>query len=569
MLAWTIYLSFIGATWLMCLPKGNARHARAVALFSALAGLLVALMGAFQFNPDGGVATVVDQTWVPSLGIRYYLAVDGISVTLLVLTGIAAVVGVLFSWNIEHRTKEFFAFYLALIGGVYGVFLSFDLFLLFVFYELAIVPKYFLIAIWGSTRKEYGAMKLALYSFVGSAMVLIGLIAAYVVAAANPGNFPFDVPITGDGTFSLVELAKYPFPREFQMWAFPLVFVGFAILAGLWPFHTWAPTGHVAAPTAASMLLAGVIMKLGAYGCLRVAMVLFPEGMGEWGFGVIGLQSWRDVFGLLAVIGIVYGAMVALVQKDFKFVIGYSSVSHMGFVLLGLMTLSTIGLSGAVLQMFSHGVIAGLLFAVVGRMVYDRAHTRVLDELEVMRLSKAMPFAAVTFVIAGLASMGMPGFSGFVAEFQVLIGAWKAWPTFAVLAGLGILIGVAYTLRVVGKAFFSDNDDVLDRAPHEPGRLLSPSLSSALSGGEGARRAGEEAIPAQQSRTVSTVEYLPQGSDNHSTKLEPITIPERIGAVLLIATTLLIGLYPRLLLDLIVPALNSPMFQGLWTVARP
>ena len=505
MLAWTIYLSFIGAAWLIALKPGGARKARTVAMLFASAGLLVALAGALQFSADAGLATVTDRPWVPALGIRYHLAVDGISITLLVLTGLAAVVGVLFSWNVEHRAKEFFAFYLALIGGVYGVFLSFDLFLLFVFYELAIVPKYFLIAIWGSINREYGAMKLALYSFVGSAMVLIGLLAAYVLAGAN--------------TFNLVELAKFPFPREFQMWAFPLVFTGFAILAGMWPFHTWAPTGHSAAPTAASMLLAGVIMKLGAYGCLRVAMVLFPQGLSDWASPVLGFASWRDVFGLLAVIGIVYGAMVALVQKDFKFVIGYSSVSHMGFVLLGLMTLSTIGLSGAVLQMFSHGIIAGLLFAVVGRMVYDRTHTRVLDELEVMRLSKAMPFAAVTFVVAGLASMGMPGFSGFVAEFQVLIGAWKAWPTFAVLAGVGILIGVAYTLRVVGKAFYSDAADSIEPSPHS------------------------------------------KGNGHHD--LEPITTPERLGAALLIATTLLIGLYPRLLLDMIVPALNSPLMSNL------
>ena len=310
--------------------------------------------------------TVVAYPWVPSLGIEYHLAADGISLTLLLLTGIVAIAGILFSWNIEHRANDFFAFYLALIGGVYGVFLSFDLLLLFVFYEIAIIPKYFLIAIWGSTRREYAAMKLALYSFVGSAMVLIGLIAAYVVAGAK--------------TMSLVDLAQFPFPVHFQMWAFPLVFVGFGILAGLWPFHTWAPTGHVAAPTAASMLLAGVVMKLGAYGCLRVAMTLFPRGLDPWGFHVLGFGSWRDVFALLALIGIVYGAMVALVQKDFKFVIGYSSVSHMGFVLLGLMTLSQIGLSGAVLQMFSHGILAGLLFAVVGRMVYDRTHTRDLDD---------------------------------------------------------------------------------------------------------------------------------------------------------------------------------------------
>src|SRR5688572_21710827 len=371
MLAWTIYISFLGALALMLLPKGNASAARKVAMLAAVIGFFVALAGCLQFKP-GETVTVADLDWVPSLGIRYHLAADGISLTLVVLTGLAASAGILFSWNIEHRAKEFFAFYLALIGGVYGVFLSFDLFLLFVFYEIAIIPKYFIIAIWGSTRREYGAMKLALYSFVGSAMVLVGLIAAYVKSGAH--------------TFNLLELAKYQFDSGFQMWVFPLVFVGFAILAGMWPFHTWAPTGHVAAPTAASMLLAGVVMKLGAYGCLRVAMTLFPEG----------LEAWKDWIAVLAVLGIVYGAVVALVQKDFKFVIGYSSVSHMGFVLLGLVTLNTIGLSGAVLQMFSHGIIAGLLFAVVGRMVYERTHTRELATLEGMNLVKAMPFAAVT-----------------------------------------------------------------------------------------------------------------------------------------------------------------------------
>src|SRR5437773_5173437 len=379
MLAWTIYISFIAVVVLMLLPKGNPRMARIVAMLAAVGSFVVALSALLEARP-GEIQTVVKIPWIPSLGIEYHLAADGISLTLVLLTGLAAIAGILFSWNIEHRAKEFFAFYLALIGGVYGVFLSFDLFLLFVFYELAIIPKYFLIAIWGSTRKEYGAMKLALYSFVGSAMVLIGIIAAYVVAGAK--------------TTSLFELARFPFPEQFQHWAFPLVFVGFAILAGLWPFHTWAPTGHVAAPTAASMLLAGVVMKLGAYGALRVAMTLFP----------LGLKGWHGAIAVLAVVGIVYGAMVALVQKDFKFVIGYSSVSHMGFVLLGLMTLNDIGLSGAVLQMFSHGVIAGLLFAVVGRMVYDRAHTRELAALEPMHLSKALPFTATPLVVAGFAS---------------------------------------------------------------------------------------------------------------------------------------------------------------------
>ena len=512
MLAWTIYISFLGVLVLMLLPKGNARAARSIALLIAIAGFVVALTGMLQLKPGSEIATVSKLPWIPSLGIEYHLAADGISLTLVLLTGIAAVVGVLFSWNIEHRTKEFFAFYLALIGGVYGVFLSFDLFLLFVFYEIAIVPKYFIIAIWGSTRKEYGAMKLALYSFVGSAMVLVGLIAAYVVSGAH--------------TFNVMELAKYPFPHDFQMWAFPLVFVGFAILAGLWPFHTWAPTGHVAAPTAASMLLAGVVMKLGAYGCLRVAMTVFPQGLENWSFGVMGLHSWRDVIALLSIIGIVYGALVALVQKDFKFVIGYSSVSHMGFVLLGLMTLNTIGLSGAVLQMFSHGIIAGLLFAVVGRMVYERTHTRELSVLEGMNLVKAMPFAAVTFVIAGAASMGLPGFSGFVAELQVLIGAWKSYPTFAVIAGVGIVIGVAYTLRAMQKAFFGDEPLAPPRSPSD---------------GEGEK--------------ASQVE--------HPHAMEPISVPERLGAVMLIGVALLIGLYPRLLLDVIIPSFDSPLFDWL------
>jgi NADH-quinone oxidoreductase subunit M len=504
MLAWTIYISFAAAGVLLLLPKEDARSPRLVALVAALATLVCGFAGASQLQP-GTIHTITRVPWIPSLGIEYYLAADGISVTLVLLTGLAAVAGVLFSWNIEQRPKEFFAFYLALIGGVYGVFLSFDVFLLFVFYEIAIIPKYFIIAIWGSTRREYGAMKLALYSFVGSAMVLVGVIAAFILA--------------GGKSMSLIELAKFSYPHSFQLWAFPLVFVGFGILAGLWPFHTWAPTGHVAAPTAASMLLAGVVMKLGAYGCLRVAMILFPRGMDPWASSVLGMGSWRDVFSWLAVIGIVYGATVALVQRDFKFVIGYSSVSHMGFVLLGLMSLNRFGLSGSVLQMFSHGIIAGLLFAVVGRMVYDRTHTRDLQQLEMMRLNKALPFAAVTFTVAIIASMGIPGFSGFVAELQVLIGAWYASPTFAVLAGLGILVGVAYSLRVLQKAFFADAET-----------------------DAGAAAPVEGQAPPYCTR---------------------ISTAERVGAILLIAATLVIGLYPRLLLDLINPSFNSTLFDGL------
>ena len=501
MLAWTIYISFAGALVLALLPKGNAALARWLALAVAVTGFAIGIAGFMQGAGQGRVV-LVDVPWVASMGIHFTLAADGISRVLVLLTGLAAVTGVLFSWNIEVRTNEFFAFFLALIGGVYGVFLSFDLFLLFVFYEIAIVPKYFLIAIWGSTRREYAAMKLALYSFVGSAMVLIGLLAAYATS--------------GSHSTGLVALANANLPVSFQMWAFPLVFVGFGILAGLWPFHTWAPTGHVAAPTAASMLLAGVVMKLGAYGCLRVAIGLFPHGMDPWGWSFAGIGSWRDVFAVLAVIGIVYGALVALAQTDFKFVIGYSSVSHMGFVLLGLVTLKQIGVTGAVLQMFSHGVIAGLLFAIVGRIVYERTHTRQLAELETMHLGKRMPFAAWAFVIAGMASMGLPGFSGFMAELQVLVGSWIAKPWWTGAAGVGIVIGVAYTWRALQKAFFSD-------------RLPTPE------------------------------EHPKTGWP----KFDPITWPEVAGTALLVAATVIVGVYPRILLDSIEPAVKALLAGGM------
>lgn len=500
MLALTIYLSFAGALIETMLPKTKAAPARWFALIVAMAGLALGIAG-FASGMGKGLVTFVDMPWVPSMGIHFRLAADGISRVLVLLTGLAAVAGVLFSWNIEFRTNQFFAFFLALIGGVYGVFLSFDLFLLFVFYEIAIVPKYFLIAIWGSTRREYAAMKLAIYSFVGSAMVLVGLLAAYATS--------------GGHSTGLAELAHAGLPVSFQMWAFPLVFTGFAILAGMWPFHTWAPTGHVAAPTAASMLLAGVVMKLGAYGCLRVAIALFPHGMDPWGFSFAGLTSWRDVFAVLAVIGIVYGALVALAQTDFKFVIGYSSVSHMGFVLLGLMTLNQVGVTGAVLQMFSHGVIAGLLFAIVGRILYDRTHTRQLAELERMHLSKRLPFAAWAFVIAGMASIGLPGFSGFVAELQVLIGAWVARPWWTAAAGVGIVIGVAYTWRALQKAFFADALPTPDEHP----------------------RTGWP-------------------------KFEAITWPEIAGTALLVAATVVVGVYPRILLDTIEPAVKTLLAGG-------
>jgi NADH-quinone oxidoreductase subunit M len=495
LLPWCIYLSLAGALLSVAAGRRSARAARWVALAAAAAAWGLTLFAATRFVPGPRMQTLVDIPWIPTMGVTYRLAVDGISLTLLVLTGLVATAGVLFSWNIEVRTGEFFGLFLALVAGVYGVFLSADALLLFVFYEVAIVPKYFLIAIWGSTNREYAAMKLALYSFAGSALVLAGLLWVY---AAGGGH-----------SFGFVELARAAATLSTgrQIVIFGFVFFGFATLAGIFPLHTWAPAGHVAAPTAASMLLAGVVMKLGAYGCLRVALPLSP----------VGFAFWQTPIAWLALAGIVYAGLVALMKADLKFVIGYSSVSHMGFVLLGLAAADSRALGGAVLQMFSHGVIAGLLFAVVGRMIYDRTHTRMLADLRVMPLSRLLPFAAAVFVIAGMASMGLPGFSGFPAELSILVGAWTQSPGWVAVAAVGVLVVAAFTLRAIRLGFFGSTE-----AP--------PSSGPGLAGG-------------------------------HSRQLAPITVAEKAGALLLVAATVLIGLKPDLLLDWINPALQSPLFQ--------
>ncbi len=489
MIAWTIYITFAGALLLLFLPR---IFSRGLALATTAAGFAISLAAFFCDDVDlAHFTTIVRVAWVPMLGMEYHLAVDGISLTLALVTGLTAVSAVLFSWDVEHRSNEFFFWLLLVVGGSYGVFLSADLFLFFVFYELVIVPKYFLIAIWGSTNKEYGAMKLTLYSFFGGALVFIGIIAAYVTA----------------GSLNLQQLAQFQFTPQLQLWAFPVLFLGFAVLAGIWPLHTWAPTGHVAAPTAGSMLLAGIVMKLGAYGALRVAMNLFPQGF----------QMWSKWIAILAVIGIVYAAAVALRQRDLKFVIGYSSVSHMGFVLLGLATANMLGVGGAVLQMFSHGVIGALLFAIAGRMVYRRTHTRDLDELSILGLSGALPFAAFAFVIASAASMGIPGFSGFAAEITILIGTWKTYPAAVFIVGAGMVLVAAFTLRALKKTFFDS--------------------SVSTNGG-----------------TTSV------SSDASARALPPITLAEKLGAGLLMFATLGIGLYPKLLLDRIMPPVEAMRF---------
>src|SRR5881409_974406 len=466
---------------------------RWIALLTTTATFAISLATFFCHDLDlAHFTTIARVPWIPALGMNYHLALDGISLTLVLVTGIAAISAVLFSWDVTYRANEFFFWLLLVVGGSYGVFLSADLFLLFLFYELVIVPKYFLIAIFGSTNKEYGAMKLTLYSFFGGMLVFVGILVAYV----------------SGGSLDLNQLSQFEFSPQLQSWIFPVLFLGFAVLAGMWPLHTWAPTGHAAAPTAGSMLLAGIVMKLGSYAGLRVAMNLFPQGFQMSGKWIV----------LLGVIGIVYAAAVALRQRDLKFVIGYSSVSHMGFVMLGLAAATALSVSGAVLQMFSHGVIAALLFAVAGRMIYPRTHTRELDALAGMNLSRALPFAAFTFVIAAAASMGIPGFSGFAAEITILIGAWKTYPLAVWITGAGMVLVAAFTLRALKQSFFGDT---------------------------------KPDVHFQQARVALDPDW---------NKQQPITTAEKCGACLLMFTTFVVGVYPKLLLDRIMPAVEAMRF---------
>jgi NADH-quinone oxidoreductase subunit M len=434
-----IFTPIVAGVVLLALPAEQRDWIRRVALAAAVLILLMAFGLYFAYDAgQGGYQFVEEAAWLPQFGISYKLGIDGISLPLVLLSGLVIFSGVLVSWNVEDRPREFFSFLMFLGASVLGVFCALDLFLLFFFFELAVFPKYLMIVVWGYPKtREYGGMKLTLYLFIGSVIALVGTLAVYFGSGLR--------------TFDLLALEQAGFPIEFQRLWFPFVFLGFAILGGIFPFHSWAPDGHVAAPTAISMLLAGVEMKVGAFAALRVGIQLLPEGA----------QYWAPAILLLATINVVYGAFIAMVQTDFKYVIGFSSVSHMGLVLIGFATLNRDGLLGAGMQMFSHGVMTALFFAVVG-MVYDRAHTREIGSLG--GLVRKMPWAAVGFIIGGLVSMGMPGFSGFVSEIPVFMGAWQVAPLVAVVAILGILITAAYIFLVVRRVFFGEIPAQLDQS---------------------------------------------------------------------------------------------------------
>jgi NADH-quinone oxidoreductase subunit M len=373
---------------------------------------------------------IKDLVWYKSLNIHYTVGVDGISVAMIGLTSIVVFAGIFASWEMEYLTKEFFVSLILLATGVFGFFISIDLFTMFLFYELAVIPMYLLIGIWGSGPKEYSAMKLTLMLMGASALLLVGILGIYFNSAPDGGQI----------SFNILEISKVKIPMQAQYIFFPLTFVGFGVLGALFPFHTWSPDGHSSAPTAVSMLHAGVLMKLGGYGCFRVAIFLMPEAAHE--------LSW--IFIILTTISVVYGAFSAIVQKDLKYINAYSSVSHCGLVLFAILMMNKTALNGAIIQMISHGLMTALFFALIG-MIYGRTHTRMINEMG--GLMKVIPFLSVCYVIAGLASLGLPGLSGFVAEITIFVGAFQHPDLFhriaTIIAVTSIVITAVYILRVI------------------------------------------------------------------------------------------------------------------------
>ncbi len=424
-----VFTPIVAGVIILLLPAERKGWIRGVALLASAVALLLSVVAYFSYDiPQGGYQMVQKIPWLPAWGISYHIGVDGLSLPLVLLTGVVMFTGVLISWGVDDRPREFFGFLFILATGVFGVFVSLDLFQLFFFYEIAVFPMYLLIAIWGWQKtREYAAMKLTLYLFIGSVVALVGALAMFFASGLH--------------TFDMLELERAGFSGAFQRIWFPVVFFGFGVLGGLFPFHNWSPDGHVAAPTAVSMFHAGVLMKLGAFAALRVGIMLLPEGAKVHLPWII----------FLALVNVVYGALIAMVQTDFKYVIGFSSVSHMGLVMLGFASLSREGYIGSGLQMFSHGVMTALFFAVVG-MVYDRAHTRDIPKLG--GFARKMPVVAIAFIVGGLVSMGMPGLSGFVAEFPIFLGVWSAQPIVAIIAALGIVVTAAYIMIIVRRVFF-------------------------------------------------------------------------------------------------------------------
>ena len=437
----------------------NIKQVRAVSIVGASALMLLGVYVLMEFLQlrAAGVADEMlfrgDWMWFEPLNIKLALGVDGISVAMLLLSCVIVFAGVFASWNMDPLPREYFMWFWLLSTGVFGFFIAIDLFAMFMFYEVALIPMYLLIGVWGSGNKNYSAMKLTLMLMGASALLMLGIIGIYFHSAAD-----------GNLTMNLLEIAKNnAIPHEWQYFLFPMTFVGFGVLGAMFPFHTWSPDGHASAPTAVSMLHAGVLMKLGGYGCFRIAIYLMPHAANE--------LAW--IFLVLTGISVVYGAFSACVQTDLKYINAYSSVSHCGMVLFAILMLNTTAMTGAIMQMLSHGLMTALFFALIG-MIYGRTHTR--DIRKMGGLMQIMPFLGVGYVIAGLANLGLPGFSGFVAEMTMFVGSFAHTDMFhrllTVMACTAIVITAVYILRVVGKMLYGPvydehHRELIDAVWHE------------------------------------------------------------------------------------------------------
>lgn len=432
LISWTVLTPLLAVGVIIFIPKTKANLIKQVALLSVSISLVLAFLCFVRYDRTLNGYQFVDKIeWIKSLGISYHVGIDGIGAVLVLLGAICSFAGVyVSSMSIEKSVKEYFVFYLMLVSACLGVFSSLDLFFLYFFYEMAVLPVYPLIGKWGSGNKEYATMKLTLYLTAGALLALVGLLWLY--SASGLGTF--DIPVLE------TYFAQSPLPDSLQNILFPLIMVGFGVIVTLWPFHTWSPMGYAAAPTAVSMIHAGVLKKLGALIIIRVAINLLPTGAHTW----MPLVAW------IAAINILYCGLIAWRQRDLKFILGYSSCSHMGYILLGLSSLNPIALTGTVFYMFAHGVMAALGFALVG-FCYEQTHTRMIDELG--GLAKKMPFIATCFTMMALASAGLPGLAPFVGEVIILIGSWGASRIPTLLAILGLVVTATYTLRMVRQTF--------------------------------------------------------------------------------------------------------------------
>ena len=469
-LNWITYIPLIGAVVLLFLKRESA-SIRWTATLVAVIDFLASLVLWFKFDPKlSGEAMFqfrFTRSWIPSLGVNYDFGVDGIAVLLVVLTTFMGIIAIVSSFTaIDFRQKEYYILLLLLQTGMIGTFCALDFFLFYVFWEIMLVPMYFIIGIWGGPRKLYAAIKFFLYTLSGSVLMLLAILALYFF---NGGGIPF-LHINGLGnpdTFAVLQYHKigHLIPPTLQFWIFAGFFFGFAIKVPMFPFHTWLPDAHVEAPTAGSIILAAILLKMGTYGFVRFALPILPDGTKQWLIPIV----------VLSIIGIIYGALVSLVQKDMKKLVAYSSVSHLGFVMLGMFALNPMGLKGSVLQMINHGISTGALFLLVG-IVYERRHTRLISEYG--GLAKQMPMYAVLFLIAALSSMGLPALNGFIGEFTILLGAANRSIVWAAFGAVGIVLGAAYLLWLYQRVFWGPLDNpankvLLDVNKRELGLLVA------------------------------------------------------------------------------------------------